>query len=124
MRAAFGRQPADFWPLPAARLAYGVLSSRPSAHPGERKLAAFSGHLPFVAGLSNLLFFALVVGRSEHRFLLPFGFFLSACGGIACDALFLRFPSALAKEVITATLGLGFAWAGLFELRRSPHAAR
>ena len=69
--------------------------------------------LPFVAGFGNLVFFALLVGRSEHRFLLPFGFFLSAYGGIACDALLERMTTPRMRRALLGVFGWGFAWAGL-----------
>jgi hypothetical protein len=112
VRAVFTRQPADFWPLPVLALAYaGVVVALFRRSPGE-PLAKFR-HLPFVAGISNLIFFALVVGRAEHRFLLPFGFFLSAYGGIASDALLLRLSSPGVRKVGVVALGAGLGWAGL-----------
>jgi len=69
--------------------------------------------LPFVAGFGNLVFFALLVGRSEHRFLLPFGFYLSAYGGIACDALLARVTAPRVRQALLGLFGMGFAWAGL-----------
>ncbi len=41
--------------------------------------------LPLTAGLSALFFFTLVVGRCEHRFLLPLGFWLSFYLGVLAD---------------------------------------
>ena len=46
--------------------------------------------LPLCAGLSSLVFFTLVVARCEHRFLLPFGFWLSYYGGVGAAALLSR----------------------------------
>jgi hypothetical protein len=46
--------------------------------------------LPLCAGVSSLLFFTLVVARCEHRFVLPFGFWLSYYGGFAAAALLSR----------------------------------
>ena len=43
--------------------------------------------LPLCAGVSSLVFFTLVVARCEHRFLLPFGFWLSYYGGVGSSAL-------------------------------------
>ena len=112
VRAIVARQPADFWPLPMLALAYGgvlaaVLRRAGGAH---RRVLVL---LPFVAGFGNLVFFALLVGRSEHRFLLPFGFFLSAYGGVACDALLERVTAPRLRTALVGLFGMGFAWAGL-----------
>jgi hypothetical protein len=113
VRAVFARQPADFWPLPMLALAYvGVLVGLFSRMSKAGELAVLR-FLPLVAGASNLVFFALLVGRAEHRFLLPFGFFLSAYGGVACDALLSRVPSGALQKAGLGVLGVGFAWAAL-----------
>jgi hypothetical protein len=113
VRAAFARQPNDFWPLPVLLVAYaGVVIALFRRRGGDSPLSALR-YLPFAAAASSLFFFTLVVGRAEHRFLLPFGFFLSAGGGIACDALFGVASSATPRKVVAAVLGVGFAWAGL-----------
>jgi hypothetical protein len=113
VRAAFARQPADFWPLPMLGLAYaGVLVGLFSRAPEDTKLAVLRP-LSLLAGASNLVFFALLVGRAEHRFLLPFGFFLSAYGGVACDALLSRVPSGALQKAAVCVLGVGFGWAAV-----------
>jgi hypothetical protein len=113
VRAVFARQPADFWPLPMLGLAYaGVLVGLFSRVPRAGTLAVLR-FLPLVAGASNLVFFSLLVGRAEHRFLLPFGFFLSAYGGVACDALLSRVPSGALQKAGLGVLGVGFGWAAL-----------
>jgi hypothetical protein len=113
VRAVFTRQSHHFWPLPMLVLAYtGVvvaLFRRPRGNPPLVVLR----HLPFVAGASSLLFFTLVVGRAEHRFILPFGLFLSAGGGIACDALLARASPPTTRKVAAVVMALGFASAGL-----------
>jgi hypothetical protein len=123
VRAVFARQPADFWPLPMLGLAYmgvivGLFSRAPD--PSVRSSTLASGGklavlrpLSLVAGASNLVFFALLVGRAEHRFLLPFGFFLSAYGGVACDALLSRVPSGALQKALVCVLGAGFGWAAV-----------
>jgi hypothetical protein len=113
VRAAFTHQPAYFWPLPVLVLAYagGVAAAfRARSAPGMSRLLV---HGPFLAGFGNLVCFALFVGRAEHRFLMPFGFFLSAYGGIACDALLRVASSARLRTALRVLLGGGFAWAGL-----------
>jgi 4-amino-4-deoxy-L-arabinose transferase-like glycosyltransferase len=113
LRAVFERQPAYFWPLPVLALAYagGVVTAfRPSAGAVPSRLVV---HVPFLAGLGSLVFFALLVGRAEHRFLMPFGFFLSAYGGVACDALLAVASSPRLRQLLVALLGAGFGWAGL-----------
>jgi hypothetical protein len=54
-----------------------------------------------------------MVGRAEHRFLLPFGFFLSAYGGIASDALLALLTSPGLRKAGVGALALGLGWAGL-----------
>ena len=49
--------------------------------------------LPLCAGVSSILFFTLVVARCEHRFVLPFGFWLAYYGGVASAALLSRLAS-------------------------------
>jgi hypothetical protein len=115
VRAVFARQPSDFWPLPVLLLAYAGLVGSLLPRAGGSPLRSLR-HLPILAGLSNLVFFGLVVGRSEHRFLLPFGFFLSAYGGMACDELLGRCSSAVARRTAFGVLGLGFGWAALASL--------
>lgn len=116
VRAVVRRQPADFWPLPVLLLAYAGLAVSFVRRPSEPQPLHFLRHLPLLAGLGNLVFFGLVVGRSEHRFLLPFGFFLSAYGGMACAEAVARCPTERARAVLVGVLGLGFGWAGLQSL--------
>jgi hypothetical protein len=116
VRAVVARQPEDFWPLPMLALAYGGILLGFFARPEGAAKPTLLRFVPLVAGLGNLVFFALVVGRSEHRFLLPFGFFLSAYGGVASAWLVERFPSAPFRGAVLAALGLGFSWAGFESL--------
>jgi hypothetical protein len=104
----------DFWPVPVLALALvGVvvaLASRPGAGVLERRAPRA---LPIVAGVSSFVFFTLAVARSEHRFLLPLGFVLSAYGGVAAEAL-LRATTRFGAErggraLLTGALG----WAAL-----------
>ncbi|NJK89000.1 MAG: FtsX-like permease family protein, partial [Myxococcales bacterium] len=54
------------------------------ATPGQSSLRSRTWRLlPAATALSSLLFFTLVVGRSEHRFVLPLTFWMSVYGGAA-----------------------------------------
>jgi hypothetical protein len=108
---AIARSQADaWWPWPAVALAWlGV--GLACAMPREGALGRTSFRLlPLVAGLSSLVFFSLVVGRTEHRFLLPLGFWLSAYGGIAADWAVRR---ARAPVVIRVAVGAMVLASGL-----------
>lgn len=101
----------DFWPAPVFAVAcLGVLLAlvgRPGATSVESRAVRA---LPFVAGLGSLLFFTLAVGRSEHRFLLPFGFFLAAYAGIAADVLIGATATLGAELVGRAAVTLVLVW--------------
>ncbi|HTQ05103.1 MAG TPA: glycosyltransferase family 39 protein [Polyangiaceae bacterium] len=90
----------DFWPTPVFAVAcLGVLLAL-AGKPGPTSIESRALRLlPFVAGFGSLVFFTLAVGRSEHRFLLPFGFFLAAYAGIAADA-FVGATAALRAEIV------------------------
>ena len=83
-------QQAFYWPwLVVALCWFGVvmvLVSRGDAGIRSRTFRL----LPLCAGASSLLFFTLVVARCEHRFLLPFGFWLSYYGGVGATTLLSR----------------------------------
>jgi hypothetical protein len=101
----------DFWP-PAvfAIAAFGVVLAL-ARRPGSTQLQTRPARaLPFAAGAGSLVFFTLTVARSEHRFLLPFGFFLAPYGGMAADA-FVSATTALGAEIIgRAVVTLGLVW--------------
>ena len=59
---------------------------------------------PLVAGLSSLVAFTLVVGRTEHRFALPLGLWLSVYGGVMLSRL-SSLGRANAIPVILVALG-------------------
>jgi hypothetical protein len=110
----------DFWPAPLFALALlGVvlaLAHRPGVSVVESRTARA---LPLFAGLSSFVFFTLVVGRNEHRFLLPFGFFLSAYAGAAADALIhaTRLVGGERGERFGAgVVAFGVVWCGLMSL--------
>jgi hypothetical protein len=107
----------DFWPVPVFALALlGValaLAHRPGESTVESRLARA---VPLLAGLSSFVFFTLAVGRNEHRFLLPLGFFLSAYAGVAADALIQAtrlVGGERGERVGRAVVALGVGWCGV-----------
>jgi hypothetical protein len=109
--AAIARQQAEaWWPWPVVVVVWiGVavaLSLRPQGGLHQRSFRL----LPLVAGLSSLCFFSLIVGRVEHRFLLPLGFWLSAYGGVAVDAAVRR--STARSRWVTCVAGGGLLCLG------------
>ena len=79
-----------FWPWLVVALSwFGVVMVSMSASEGGIRSRTFR-LLPLCAGVSSLMFFTLVVARCEHRFLLPFGFWLSYYGGVGAAALLSR----------------------------------
>jgi len=79
----FWAQDDFWWPGAIVIVAWaGVLVAivkRPGAGVARRTWRL----LPATVALSSLLFFTLVVGRCEHRFALPLGFWLSMYAGVA-----------------------------------------
>ena len=69
--------------------------------------------LPLCAGASSVLCFTLVVARCEHRFLLPFGFWLSYYGGVASAALLAHLAArqTLALRMAHVALAVVVLWA-------------
>src|SRR5690606_7230827 len=108
-------QQSDFWwPWPVVGLAWlGVVLALRSA-PEARVRGLVWRLLPLCAGLSSTLAFTLVVGRAEHRFVLPLGFWLSGYAGVAAALLLgaatTRVLSALAFGLVAAMLGLGLSY--------------
>ncbi len=69
--------------------------------------------LPLVYGVSHLVFFALVVGRAQHRFMLPTYAALSIYAGSgAARLLTLRAPRGV-RSALSYALAALFAWNGL-----------
>jgi hypothetical protein len=88
VRDALSAEPVYYWPLIALAVAWlGVLVAL-FAKRGPSSLERRGPRLlPFVAGLSSFLFFALPVARAEPRFIMPLGVALAAYGGIGGDFL-------------------------------------
>lgn len=115
LRDVLSAQAHYFWPLPLALLAWGgaVIAPFTARRDPERQLSApLFRALPLVAGSSSLVFFSLAVARSEHRFLLPLGFLLSAGGGVALHLLLAALPPRSARPLLTL-YGMLFGWAFL-----------
>lgn len=97
---------AFFWPWPVVALCWlGVATVLLSRSRDGIRSRAFR-LLPLCAGVSSLLFFTLVVARCEHRFLLPFGFWLSYYGGVAAAAVLARAKMRSLLASRAAALGL------------------
>lgn len=104
----------DFWPAPVVAVAlFGVLLAL-VGKPGGASIQSRAVRLmPFLAGFGGLVFFTLAVGRSEHRFVLPFGFFLAAYAGVAADS-FIGATAALGGEIAgRAVTTLVLVWCGV-----------
>lgn len=82
----FAQQPY-LWPwLVVALCWFGIGVAALAKNEGGLRVRTFR-LLPLCTGVSSLLFFTLVVARCEHRFLLPFGFWLAYYGGVGSAAL-------------------------------------
>ncbi len=80
-----------WWPWPIVALAWMGVALALARAAVERGRRAPSGApvrllVPLAAGLGCLVGFTLMVGRDEHRFVLPLGFWLSFYVGLALDA--------------------------------------
>jgi 4-amino-4-deoxy-L-arabinose transferase-like glycosyltransferase len=114
LRDVLAMGPRAFWPLPVLVLAWcSALLALVLPRRGDTFGARAGRSLPLVAGCGSLLFFTLVVARSEHRFLLPLGTFLAAYAGIGADALLTFAATLRAERVMALLLGGLLAWAGL-----------
>ena len=86
----FVAQEPFFWPWAVVALCWlGVVLVLAGESEGGIRSRTFR-LLPLCAGMSSLLFFTLVVARCEHRFVLPFGFWLSYYGGVGSAAILSR----------------------------------
>lgn len=114
LREALAAGTGAYWPLPVLVLAWcSALLTLVIPRRGDTFGARAGRSLLLVAGCGSLLFFTLVVARSEHRFLLPLGTFLAAYAGIGADAL-LGFAASLgAGRPMALLLGGLLTWSGL-----------
>lgn len=115
----FLAQEAFFWPWPVVALCWLGVGIAVVAQRDAGIRARTFRLLPLCAGLSSLLFFTLVVARSEHRFVLPCGFWLSYYGGIATAAISSHARHAAPAVGRLATVGfVGLVgWAALHSLQ-------
>lgn len=104
---ATGRGPL-WWPWPVVTLAWmGValaIARAAVGRDGDEQRHSQIGLLgPLAAGAGCLTAFTLVVGRSEHRFVLPLGFWLSFYVGLALEAA--RTQAAAHSERLRGAVG-------------------
>ena len=83
-------QETFFWPWLVVALCWAGVAIVVFRGGGEGIRSRTFRLLPLSAGISSLLFFTLVVARCEHRFVLPFGFWLAYYGGVASAVLVSR----------------------------------
>ena len=101
----------DFWPSPVFSVAVLGVVLALARRPGSSLLESRAARaLPLAAGVGSLVFFTLAVARSEHRFLLPFGLFLSAYAGVAADTLVGATVALGAQAVGRGVVTLGLVW--------------
>jgi hypothetical protein len=103
---------AHAWSTPLLALAgVGIVSALVRRVRGEsvRRLE----FLPLVYCVSHLVFFALVVGRAQHRFTLPAYAALSIYAGSGAAALLAFRPSSSFPRAVPCALYALFAWNGL-----------
>jgi len=118
----FWLQDDFWWPWPVVGVAWlGALLAprlRWSAEAGSEVRSGqrlLPGHwawswLPLSAGVSSVLAFTLVVGRAEHRFLLPLGFCLAGYAGVLIANLAFG-PNE--RKGLRTCLGVGLCSLGL-----------
>lgn len=111
----FFSQEPFFWPWPVVALCWsGVVVAFFCQSEGGIRTRTHR-LLPLCAAMSSLLFFTLVVARSEHRFVLPFGFWLAYYGGVATATLSSHARTAAPAVGRLLTIGLAglVGWAAL-----------
>ena len=107
----------DFWPAPVFAIALLGVALALARRPGAARIESRAVRaLPLVAALGSLVFFTLAVGRSEHRFFLPLGFFLAAYAGVAADALVSATAQLRGERAGRGVVALGLVWCGFSSL--------
>ncbi|HVZ73807.1 MAG TPA: hypothetical protein VHJ20_15615 [Polyangia bacterium] len=112
LRDVLGAQADTYWPWPVVVLAWIgvaaaiVASARAARSDDDLPVARL---LPLAAGLGALGAFVLAVGRNEHRFVLPLGFWLSFYAGYGLDRV-VGFVDRRAVRASGVALVLLAAW--------------
>ena len=117
---ALWRGQAEYWwPWPVVALAWLGVALAPRLH---RRIQAASGArasrgvllalLPLASGLGSTVAFTLLVGRAEHRFMLPLGFWLGGYAGVCVATLHGAWRRAVG-QTLARTLGAASCAAGL-----------
>jgi hypothetical protein len=106
-------QEAFHWPWLVVALAWAGVALTLSTEGGPGIRSRTFRLLPLCAALSSIVFFTLVVARCEHRFLLPFGAWLSYYGGVGTAAVLSWAASRghLPLRVAQASMALLLVWA-------------
>jgi hypothetical protein len=106
-------QETFYWPWLVVALCWAGVAWVVLNRGGEGVRSRTFRLLPLCAGVSSILFFTLVVARCEHRFLLPFGFWLAYYGGVASAACLSRLGSRgrPALRMTQAALAMLVLWA-------------
>lgn len=106
-----GGQARTFWPWPVVALAWaGVALTIVMVVRRHRSPWLL---LPLGAGLGSLLGFVLAVGRAEHRFVLPLGFWLSFYAGLGASALLDQASHARFARTAPVALAALLVWSAL-----------
>jgi hypothetical protein len=114
VRDILALQEAQFWPWVAVAVCWaGVVLV--VVQPGGSGIRSRAFRLlPFSVAVGSIVFFTLVVARSEHRFCLPMGFWLAYYGGVFSAAfvqqLAARGPQA--GRFARVALGVVVLWSG------------
>jgi len=80
-------QEQSYWPWLVVALCWAGVIIVAARRGGDGIQSRTFRLLPLCAGASTIVFFTLVVARSEYRFVMPFGFWLSYYGGVASASL-------------------------------------
>ncbi len=100
-------QETFFWPWAAVVTCWAGVLLVVGRRGGEGIRTRTFRLLPLCAGSSSVFFFTLVVARCDHRFVLPFGFWLAYYGGVASAGSLAWLASKPAGLFRTGQVALG-----------------